>query len=103
MNAKHTPGPLKAETLLWDKEFAYAVFSADQMFRTAMLYPDGTDNQGTAQANATLYAAAPDLLEALKELLEHVEWRRRVDKEITGDTDVTHRVRAAIAKAEPTP
>lgn len=40
-----------------------------------------------------------ELLAALEELLEHVEWRRRIAKEKTGPHDVTHRARAAIAKA----
>jgi len=50
--------------------------------------------------NAQLIAAAPDLLEVLKELLDHVEWRRVCDQEKAGPKDVTHRAHAAIAKAE---
>ena len=49
--------------------------------------------------NAVLMAAAPDLLCALEELLEHIEWRRRTSGETTGPNDCTHRARAAIAKA----
>lgn len=49
--------------------------------------------------DARLIAAAPELLEALDELLHHVEWRRRAAGEQAGPNDCTHRARAAIAKA----
>jgi hypothetical protein len=44
--------------------------------------------------------AAPEMFEALDELLRHVEWRRRTAGETTGPNDCTHRARAALAKAK---
>lgn len=49
---------------------------------------------------AALKALNTELLEPLKELLEHIEWRRRSAGETTGPNDCTHRARAAISKVE---
>lgn len=38
------------------------------------------------------------LAEALQEMLDHVEWRRRSKNETAGPKDCTHRARAALAQ-----
>lgn len=100
--APHTPAPWRMiprdaddnETTL-DNATRFEVEGYD-CFTVAI-----TDEIGDAR----LIAAAPELLEALREMLEHVEWvRRHFDFEKkygkTGPNDCTHRARAAISKAE---
>ena len=38
------------------------------------------------------------LADALQEMLDHVEWRRRSENETAGPKDCTHRARAALAQ-----
>ena len=95
MTAKHTPGPW-----VWQAEEEcligpiFVVMRQDEEGRKVFAdYPDGT-----TQANARLIAAAPDLLEALKDARDHIhgsapDWHNRT-REMVAEID------AAIAKAE---
>lgn len=60
---KHTPGPWEA----WkDDEGAWGILK-DHAFLTTAFDPDFGMVAGSSEANARLIAAAPDLLEALKD------------------------------------
>lgn len=93
---QHTPGPLHAN--------GYGVYTNDGTLVCEVLPPDGTPEQkAQCSADAALYAAAPDLLEALKKLqdLRH-QWRH--DDQFTS-IDYMDAIDAlpwesAIAKAE---
>lgn len=91
--AKHTPGP-------WTRKFGQDVYQGSGPFDALRLIATGTPTNGSpdelaeAFANARLIAAAPELLEALDELLAAAEnFERPSDKAIAS-------ARAAIAKAE---
>jgi len=70
MTGKHTPGPLEVRSI----EGVWGVDQVESLTFTA-LCPDGRSNglheisADEALANARLYAAAPDLLDALNALL----------------------------------
>jgi hypothetical protein len=102
---KHTPGPWRVsegmtpDTLLVrDDEHGIA-----QVW--AAYKPDGPLEVGTKEANARLIAAAPELLEALRYLLNtdnvatvHAKWGEGCNRE---EVDaMLKQARAAIAKAE---
>ena len=81
----HTPGPWKSATG-WVMSKDNGVICGD--------FPGIYRDNGQAEANMNLIAAAPDLLAALKELLHE-------DNQGGGvDLDALDRARAAIAKAE---
>lgn len=95
--AKHTPGPWY---YIKDDEWSHSVVT-----RHGEL-PDGSPNYWTVasvnkrrepehEANASLIAAAPDLLDALKGALNH--WA--VPSSICIDRPAYEKARAAIAKA----
>ena len=101
--SKHTPGPftVSGRTIYAGKlqiGLAYAEWDAevglqDMHGKYLIDNQDNTVEEETAQANADLWAAAPELLEALQKLLRHIE---------AGDVhpyDLSH-ARAAIARAE---
>lgn len=116
MSAKHTPGPYFREGL-----FIYATtqYTGDSAFMKKAL-KDGInrffcqisgDNQSSCggaddaelEAVACLFQAAPDLLEALKELF--ADYKELADSSIAGywkleDYPVGQKALAAIAKAE---
>lgn len=76
MSAKHTPGPCRAERNIIRPQG----------------YELNNSNPTTAEADARLYAAAPELLSELKLALYMLE---------TGDSGYgTESLKAAIAKAE---
>lgn len=106
--ARHTPGPWRLETesrdaqrgsdlLVTDAEGGYSIADCDTAFPgSGGMHPD---EYARAQANARLIAAAPDLLEALRSLVTHID--RMNAKGIataTGDAQLAE-CRAAIAKA----
>ena len=99
--SKHTPGPW-----LRDGRTVYALqhggwrkgeeLLVNRFFTHIQRVPDCTDEE--AEANARLIAAAPELLEALKDLV-----RRYDPYAMTGPTEgerVLAQAEAAIAKAE---
>jgi hypothetical protein len=82
----HTPGPWHPVTLGASPDHAWAIDS--ELHEVARL-PEWTDNQAEAEANARLIAAAPELLEALRNLTHPM----------ASDEDLSHAL-AVIAKAE---
>ena len=87
--AEHTPGPWRHE---WREPDCTVWAGEDE--HVASIYGDGSVENATA--NARLIAAAPDLLEALKEVLIH--FSGTVAVECCGL--VVDKARAAIANAE---
>jgi len=67
MNTKHTPGPWAVRPQPFREGFKFAVCGED--FWPAAIFSDGRNNAGTAEANACLIAAAPELLYALRGLV----------------------------------
>jgi hypothetical protein len=95
---KHTPGPWAVDysddgPLIYTGELLIASVSGS----TEHIEVQGLDEQ-TTEANASLIAAAPDLLAALEQLLDHGE-RRNLYYERGEDAEVVGQARAAIAKA----
>jgi hypothetical protein len=79
-NAEHTPGPWRVEPLQWDHGASIAIVANGQIIAT--ISPENEDEEPdmhTAmrgphdEANASLIAAAPAMLEALQfqEMAEH--------------------------------
>lgn len=97
---QHTPGPLHAN--------GYGVYTNDGTLVCEVLPPDGTPEQkAQCSADAALYAAAPDMLEALKAALAHLETYRPkgnirdIFTELNSyENGAIKPIRAAIAKAE---
>lgn len=113
MKAKHTPGPWELtgdpchfDTLTSVRGGPSEIRGKGLKWRQLMVEIGGYADPATAEANARLIAAAPDLLEALQELLAA---ERANSLEIVGrDTDghplnaagvARKKARAAIAKA----
>jgi len=74
--SKHTPGPWQTETVDSVVRIHGGVFAgaARAVVEVADVWvPDGENGDAAQVANARLIAAAPDLLEALKEAREVVE------------------------------
>lgn len=90
----HTPGPLTSRleaTPSWRKiEPAYQIVGPSQSGVTSRTVYGGAFKR----ADADLWAAAPDMLAALKQAYERIPWKNGVYK------DIATQVRAAIAKAE---
>ena len=96
--SNHTPGPW---TVDWSDD-GPLIHTGDLMIAsvsgsTEHIKVRGIDEQ-TTEANASLIAAAPDLLEALERLLEHGE-RHNMYHEAGKDADIVNQARSAIAKA----
>lgn len=94
---QHTSGPLTYELAVYSDD---AEWSVSTPLRRVALVNNGADN---AEANARLFAAAPDLLEALETLL-NVEGAATFGAELPSfkGLDVAYhfnKARAAIAKA----
>lgn len=98
MSAKHTPGPWEACKVgdYGDYDGQCLVVLGDDM-RVAVTL--GSDK--TAKANASLIAAAPDLLDALREIADDYAGRFDMASPSTnpGMKYVVSQARAAIAKA----
>lgn len=67
METKHTPGPWSVRHQPYRDGFKFAVCGED--FWPAAIFSDGRSNAGTAEANAALIAAAPEMLDALRGLV----------------------------------
>ena len=100
MTVKHTPGPWFAgkDCSEYASEVAKSewVISSDDdhRFSLATLVMDIPDLRAAAEANASLIAASPDMLSALKLVV------KTVASPNGSDSDFEDQVFAAIAKAE---
>jgi hypothetical protein len=97
--SKHTPGPW---TVDWSDD-GPLIYTGDLLIAsvsgsTEHIEVPGLDEQ-TTEANASLMAAAPDLLAALERVLEHGE-PLNLYHERSEDAEVVNQARAAIAKAK---
>ncbi|WP_186177756.1 hypothetical protein [Burkholderia gladioli] len=101
-----TPGPWELEVSSWDNQRIYGndarVPGERRFIAEVSLYWDG------ANANAKLIAAAPELIEALKTLVERIEFysamkddeRPNIEQwEYTEGSSDMAKARAALAKA----
>ena len=103
--SKHTPGPWKVEPMGKQLYIETEYKSALTPFVCDMQFPDcqSDEERETAQANATLIAAAPELLEELKETLTYhpgVTHGRCGFCGHYGDDCRANRIKALINKAE---
>lgn len=85
MDAKHTPGPWNLESHVDHQTLDFAVSDTGRLTDYSVYPPKGrmpiasiqhAFNGKRTAANARLIAAAPDLLDALKELLSWCDGRR---------------------------
>ena len=88
---KHTPGPLH----IGDGKRTLIVYRADGYAVADCKTFHGKIGQDEAEANAVLFAAAPELLAALQAL-----FRQTVTMRLQPDANCLQMVAAAIAKAE---
>ncbi len=109
MTSKHTPPPwvyhedqtIEAEGehgTLWIGEVYGPLYPSDTTDASEYTEPDPE----TKHANGYLMAAAPELLEALEKLLEHVDycgWGDAYEREGALAQKLPEKVAAAIAKA----
>ena len=97
MSAKHTPGPWHFDTALMDHADHLNVWEANGIGHVAAV-SKGLTPDPSAEANARLIAAAPDLLEALEEIARLPIAGSYPDGPCLERQDM-NMVRAAIAKA----
>ena len=89
--SNHTPGSWKANFAISGSVY---IFGGDRNF--ACVFDEWRD-EANQEANACLIAAAPDLLEALEELLAMCQRQENFSDD--GDGRMFERASAAIAKA----
>jgi len=97
--SKHTPGEWYAKREGFSTVYVFSRIGGGLVQEVAACGPTngGVDQQ---EANARLIAAAPDLLEALKKLLNECEQAGLTDARDFKWPQVTSLASAAIAKAE---
>ena len=97
---KHTPGPWYYE----DDSYAPYIVDSTRVIRLADVHDtpflsNGNCGRRASKANARLIAAAPELLESLREMLPIVHDAMNADDDdVIGK--IAYRASAAIAKAE---
>ena len=94
--AKHTPGPWETDKMEGDFFPRVILPPREDWCKSSITINEGRGDMEECQANARLIAAAPDLLEALRELagcLNVLNPNRRLVKAL-------REARASIAKAQ---
>lgn len=103
--SKHTPGPWKVSEKKANGTKAYVEGAAGYVVAQSYCLPSTNikynDLWAEAEANARLIAAAPELLECLRELYAIVrgECPRLLDEDIGGNGELELAIVDAIAKA----
>ena len=102
---KHTPGPWDVydrRRLHSDNEGSTTIIAGDIWIACVHGSHVGPQSKEEVDANVSLFAAAPELLEALKKLYALVEGEcpSLLDEDSGGDSRLDIEIRAAIAKAE---
>jgi hypothetical protein len=94
--SRFTPGPWHVE----EEEGTYGVFSNDDLL--ALILSDDLKEREAARANAHLMAAAPRLLEVLREIKEHLDNNLIVtaDGVKINDSHLRESIVDAVLKAE---
>ena len=84
----HTPGP-------WDYESGEDIWAEDRLICRMSLSHSERPHYRATNADARLIAAAPDLLAALRELLDAIHWDAFSDDDTTLEIDraVAERIR----------
>ena len=105
--AQHTPGPWSYAVGAFNDDDIGATCGgsilSDSGYYVAAVHNDVAGGDIVARANATLIAAAPELLEALSNLVRYSdddEYGHAVDMSLEGIEALMNAARAAIAKAE---
>ncbi len=105
---KHTPGPYRIGAHPSEEGPSYpyevCIYSADSIRLATMENWEGERESAEAEANANLFAAAPDLLAAARIALDCFDYARKfVDAdewmEMPGHLESQKALQAAIAKA----
>ena len=89
----HTQGPWRAQYNGGDQTWTLVGTVGNGIPKIADVYP------GITEANARLIAAAPELLDALRETVEELDMARNGSVWLTAAAEVSARARAAIEKA----
>lgn len=106
--AKHSPGPFRVMRGQGESKRGLAIADGDGLVVANIVFQPGRDNE---RANASLFAAAPDMLEALEGLLQVLAPREEKGSAYENhvvtnylaalsDSIAIVNARAAIAKAE---
>jgi hypothetical protein len=96
--SKHTPGPWTAKMSKWHEE-SLLVQAGMPSNRVLARFGSATEPlDDTDRANARLISAAPEMLEALKDVVNYF-WSPEFDRPALAEGDVEEFVRGAIKKA----
>jgi hypothetical protein len=95
--SKHTPGPWSADIVWPVPETIVHAYCNGKPYSLAEVH--SMPEPGEREANAKLIAAAPELLESCKALLEELRLIREKDGPFVYDTTCRIEARAVIAKA----
>lgn len=96
--SKHTPGPWQINAISNERE-KISIIDADMCF-VAEVWKTYVNGESRQQANASLIAAAPELLEACQALLDGILFTRGASMSEDRRRTLTTIARQAINKAE---
>lgn len=100
MKTNHTPTPFPLPLRVNGSELTTAIWVEDANGKRVLTVKNCEIDLERAEFIVRACNSHDALVAALEELLEHVEWRRRIAHETTGPNDCTHRARAALALAK---
>lgn len=99
---KHTPGPWTVDRA-WHIDKGFLRIIRDPRLERVAMIPDVERELEEALGDAHLIAAAPDLLDALRSIVEHSQEFGGLEDAETMLVRIAEKARAAIAKAEGQP